>query len=669
MIRLLRKLAVRTKLLSSFMLLASFVLILGITAILIQRSLEKNQRETLASINLSDAFFEGKYFLRSDMHIFTELIKTTEESDLEYWWGEHDFQVLFFNDQLQKIEKEFLLKNSFDSDTLKIKLLAITADISKEFDENLLPVFKQFQQLKETEIQLLYKLSIGSDLDSLEAEKIIADLNILQKKYTSLNKNITDHGLALITKLDEGKDLVRVVINDIEIQGRKLMGRTYNVFLIFTVLGVLFSIFVAFYISKLITRPVNKILKHVNLLGKGEHPNHLDIMVEDEFGAIQESLNTLTGSLVETSAFSKEIGNGNFDTEFKPMGTNDILGNSLLQMRDSLNTARKEEEKRRIEDERRSWAANGIGKFGDIMRQSGETLETLGYKIISSLIDYVDAVQGALFVINDDNPDDIYYELISAIAYSREKYISKEIRIGEGLVGRVAHEEKTIYLKEIPNGYVNITSGLGSSNPNTILLIPVKLENKVNGVIELISFNEFEPYQIDFIEKVGENIASFVASIKINEKTATLLTDSQQKSEELAAQEEEMRQNMEELQATQEEAARREEERNMLWDSLANMVGIIEADLSGNIVDANEKVNRILGVEAHKLNNSNYKSIFFKDKLAEIEVLWNQVIGGSSGSIESIWEGNNEKITHELALVRDMNGKATKVLILVKEIV
>ena len=82
---LLKKLAVRTKLLSSFMLLASFVLILGVTAILIQQSLDKNQKETLASINLSDAFFEGKYFLRSDMHIFTELMKTTEESRLNYW--------------------------------------------------------------------------------------------------------------------------------------------------------------------------------------------------------------------------------------------------------------------------------------------------------------------------------------------------------------------------------------------------------------------------------------------------------------------------------------------------------------------------------------------------------------------------------------------------------
>ena len=79
MVKLLNRMAVKTKLMSSFLLLASFVLILGVTAIIIQQKLEKSQKETLVSKSLSDAFFEGKYFLRSDMHIFTELIKIEQD--------------------------------------------------------------------------------------------------------------------------------------------------------------------------------------------------------------------------------------------------------------------------------------------------------------------------------------------------------------------------------------------------------------------------------------------------------------------------------------------------------------------------------------------------------------------------------------------------------------
>ena len=248
--------------------------------------------------------------------------------------------------------------------------------------------------------------------------------------------------------------------------------------------------------------------------------------------------------------------------------------------------------------------------------------------------------------------------------------MSKEIRTGEGLVGRVAHEEKTIYLKEIPDNYVNITSGLGTSEPNTILLVPVKQEDKVNGVIELISFREFDKYQIEFVEKVGENIASFIASIKINEKTATLLADSQHKSEELAAQEEEMRQNMEELQATQEEAGRREEERNMLWDSLGKIAGIIETDLNGTVINTNEKIRSLLGVDSSELSDKNYKSIFFKDLGEDISNLWDKIISGNTISVESLWNNNSIKkqISHELILVRDVNGKGIKILGLIKDI-
>jgi len=668
MTNLLRKLSVRTKLYSSFLLLASFVLILGVTAIFIQLSLKKNQNETLASINLSDAFFEGKYFLRSDMHIFTELTEANDENSLNYWWGEHEFQIIFFNDQLQKIEKEFAIKNSINNDTLKTKLLSIIENISHDFDKNMVPTFNRFKTIKEKTIQLNYELSSKENQDSAHIATIKKELLILETKYKSLNTDVTRIGLDIIKNLDVGKDLVRVVILDIQDHGQKLMQRTHNIFLIFTILGVLFSVFITVYISQLITSPVNKILAHVNLLGKGEQPKQLKIKMQDEFGSIQKSLNILTESLTKTSEFSNEIGNGNFDTSFAPMSENDILGNSLIQMRDSLKAAKTEEENRRTEDERRAWAANGIAKFGDIMRQSGSSLKELSYSIMSNLIDYLDAVQGALFVLNDETDDDPYYELISAIAYGRNKFMKKEIRIGQGLVGRVAYEKKTIYLKEIPDNYVSISSGLGTSNPKTILLVPVKLENNVNGVIELISFKEFATHQIDFIEKVAENIASFIASIKINEKTAALLTDSQHKSEELAAQEEEMRQNMEELQATQEEAARRENEKNMLWESLSKAVGIIEADLTGVIQNVNEKASSILGFTLPELNNKNYQNLFFEKDANDIKSRWNDVKSGQHVSLQTDWYtgSKNIKISHDISLVHDVNGQGNKILILIK---
>src|SRR5690606_5183475 len=128
----------------------------------------------------------------------------------------------------------------------------------------------------------------------------------------------------------------------------------------------------------------------------------------------------------------------------------------------------------------------------------------------------------------------------------------------------------------------------------------------------------------EFVEKVGETIASFIASIKINEKTALLLTESRSKSEELSAQEEEMRQNMEELQATQEEAARREEERNMLWEALGKINGIIETDLNGTILNANQHLCKLINRSLTELSGKNYPDLFLTKLGESAESIWNK---------------------------------------------
>jgi methyl-accepting chemotaxis protein len=129
-------------------------------------------------------------------------------------------------------------------------------------------------------------------------------------------------------------------------------------------------------------------------------------------------------------------------------------------------------------------------------------------------------------------------------------------------------EAETILLTEVPANYITITSGLGKATPNCLILIPIKHENVVLGVIEMASFSVFTPNEVEFLERVGEIIASAVSSVRINTKTRFLLEQSQQQAEEMLAQEEEMRQNMEELQATQEEMSRKADEQRQREEEL-----------------------------------------------------------------------------------------------------
>jgi GAF domain-containing protein len=96
-------------------------------------------------------------------------------------------------------------------------------------------------------------------------------------------------------------------------------------------------------------------------------------------------------------------------------------------------------------------------------------------------------------------------------------------------------EKDTIYLTEVPQGYCSISSGLGEASPSSILIVPLKIEEQVLGVVELASFKEYQGYEIEFVEKIASNIASSILSIQTNEQTLRLLTASRQQAEELKA--------------------------------------------------------------------------------------------------------------------------------------
>ncbi|MDH5474437.1 MAG: GAF domain-containing protein [Cyclobacteriaceae bacterium] len=250
--------------------------------------------------------------------------------------------------------------------------------------------------------------------------------------------------------------------------------------------------------------------------------------------------------------FADTLSQGHLTAKYSLEST-DNLGESLMNMRDSLYEASKREE-------REKFINVGLARIGEILRTYVNNLDDLCDKVISELVTYVKANQGGIFIVNDENKKEKYLELISARAFERKKYIEKKIMPGQGLVGQCYLEKSTILITDIPDQYVNITSGLGKANPRSILLIPLVNNDEIVGVIEFASFQIYTAIEIEFLEKVGESIASTVLSAKTNQSTIKLLNESDVMTEQLRAQEEEMRQNMEELQATQEEMNRAQNE-------------------------------------------------------------------------------------------------------------
>jgi methyl-accepting chemotaxis protein len=356
--------------------------------------------------------------------------------------------------------------------------------------------------------------------------------------------------------------LINTQADEIAQANSKMAGnfsRFVNMLIVMTVLLIFISVVIAVMIIQSLVRPINYIKTILGNMSKGVLPSKDIPEGKDEMGQMSKALNNLVRGLKAISDFSLQIGKGNFESDFKPLSEEDILGNALINMREEVKKAAMEDEHRKKEDDQRNWASQGLAKFAEILRQNNNSIDDLSYNIISNLVKYLEANQGGLFLINNTDYKETVIELNACYAYDRRKFLEKRISMGEGLIGRCVQEKDSIYLTEIPKDYIRITSGLGDDNPRSLLLVPLVINEDVFGVLEIASFREFEPYQIEFVEKLATSIASTISSVKINVQTKHLLEQSRQQAEEMSAQEEEMRQNMEELRSTQEQSSRREE--------------------------------------------------------------------------------------------------------------
>ena len=209
------------------------------------------------------------------------------------------------------------------------------------------------------------------------------------------------------------------------------------------------------------------------------------------------------------------------------------------------------------EDQRR-WATEGIAQLTHLTRaQTDDQVNTLYDRVITHFVKYLEANQGGLYIVNREA--DVEIRLEACYAYERKKYRQKTIAPGEGLVGQVFLERQAMRLDELPADYVNITSGLGKATPQSLAIVPLMVNDQVEGLLEIASFRVMEDHHLRFLEKAGETLAAFIQMNRINTKTRILLAEAQQQAEEMRAQEEEMRQNLEELAATQEEMHRKEQ--------------------------------------------------------------------------------------------------------------
>lgn len=476
------------------------------------------------------------------------------------------FQVKHMKDILEKLhEHPMTVSNcSLKASESVIKmhrsmLLYVSSQDSLE-QKHVLDDIQSLESDVHGNLDYVKKQILGAEGTTLEAEVRFLFLNLQQireeiitevqnKNYEKANQLVLQESNSineLESKFNKLKDYSlhnaeSFIENAQHIQLKVQMVMITMMFVIVTLI-----IGIAFFTSKSILEPLGYIKSLLRQLARGEHPEQIKVQGKDEIAHMIITVKNLVDGLKDTAHFASEIGENKLDTKFKVLSEKDVLGNALIEMRQRLKQYADEEKKRQ-------WSIEGIAKFSDILRSNQEDLSLLVDTVIAEMIKYINANQGAIFLLDEnesEKPQEL--NLVASYAWGKKKFLNKTVQIGEGLVGQCAQEQDTLFFTDVPENFVKIRSGLGEGNPRCILIVPLKFNEELLGVIELASFKVLEPFEIDFVEQLAENIAATVSILKINQRTVLLLKNAQESNQYNHEQEEKLRQQTEEILTTQE---------------------------------------------------------------------------------------------------------------------
>ncbi|WP_179413712.1 HAMP domain-containing protein [Mucilaginibacter sp. E4BP6] len=200
-----------------------------------------------------------------------------------------------------------------------------------------------------------------------------------------------------------------------------------------------------------------------------------------------------------------------------------------------------------LRNHEQDWLKSNLAKFAQML-QGQRDRNAVANKVLSELAELVNARYGAFYILEQtEAEDEVKLKLFAGYAHKSRKSINQEFSLSEGLIGQCATDKERIRLANVPNEYLQISSGIGNAAPIDLVILPVLFENNVKAVIELASFENFSDTHIDFLDQLTESIGIVLNNIETNTRTEELLSQSQSLAGELSAQQEELRRANDEL--------------------------------------------------------------------------------------------------------------------------
>ncbi|MFJ8074119.1 HAMP domain-containing protein [Streptomyces sp. NPDC096176] len=260
---------------------------------------------------------------------------------------------------------------------------------------------------------------------------------------------------------------------------------------------------------------------------------------------LTENVNELAGNLTRQVRAIAEVASAVAEGDLTRSITVDASG-EVAELKDHINSMVESLRDTTRANQEQDWLKSSLARISELM-QGHRDLAVVAELVMDELTPLVAAQYGA-FYLAEETPSGTELRLVGSYGRPAEGAGHERFKLGESLVGQAARSRRVIAADGVPGDYVRISSGLGSTTPGSLIVLPICVDDQVLGVIELASFTAFAPIHRDFLEQLMETVGVNVNTIVANARTDELLGESQRLAAELQSRSEQLQVQQDELQ-------------------------------------------------------------------------------------------------------------------------